>query len=56
MRDIDDIEKNAVEYASTMAGEYLESIGKFDLSDLSPDQWQEFIWIVAKNYTLKKLS
>ena len=46
--------KEANEYASKMAGEYLRELGTQDLNDLSYDQWMELINVITKNYHLKK--
>ena len=55
--DIDgiDIIEQANEYASDMAGEYLNELQKYDLSQLSNDEWMELINVITKNYYLKKI-
>jgi len=55
--DIDgiDIIEQANEYASDMAGEYLNELQKYDLSQLSNDEWMELINVITKNYHLKKI-
>lgn len=48
-------EKAAAAYAGSKAGEYLESIGVFDLSELTEEQWQTFCEVMCLNYVSKKL-
>jgi len=43
-------ELEAVEYGGAMGAEYLESIGIFDLTKLSKEQWLTFCECVCKNY------
>lgn len=50
-----DITKQANEYASDMAGEYLNELGKTDLATMSRDEWMELINVITKNYELKKI-
>ena len=54
--DIDgiDIIEQANEYASDMAGEYLNELNKYDLSQLSNNEWMTLIDVITKNYELKK--
>ena len=47
-------ELEAVEYGGAMGAEYLESIGIFDLTKLSKDQWLTFLECVCKNYVQKE--
>lgn len=47
--------KEAAKYAGSMAGEYLESIGKFSLDTLSGDEWAEFCEIMCCNFLMKKI-
>lgn len=49
-----DITKQAQEYASEMAGEYLEELQKTDLAELSAAEWMELINVITKNYIYKK--
>lgn len=39
----------SLQYAGEMAGEYLEEIGKTDLADLTPEEWQTFLDVVVRN-------
>lgn len=50
-----DIIKKANEHASDMAGEYLDSINKTSLSELSRDEWMTLIDVITKNYELEKI-
>ena len=43
-------EVNAIEYGGRMGGEYLESIGKFNLTELSKEEWQMFCQCICTNY------
>ena len=45
-----EIEKAAAAYGGAMAGEYLESIGKFSLADLTPQEWETFCEVMCCNY------
>ena len=45
----------ANQYASKMAGEYLEEIGITDLKDFNKHQWTTLIDVITKNYHLKKI-
>ena len=47
-------ELEAVEYGGAMGAEYLESIGIFDLTKLSKEQWLTFCECVCKNYHTKR--
>lgn len=53
--DIQDFEKQAAQYAGQMAGEYLESIKVFDLSKLTPSQWETFVEVVCMNFMMKRI-
>lgn len=44
-------EMNAVIAGGRNGGEYLESIGKTDLADLSADEWTQFLLCVIGGYT-----
>lgn len=50
MIDPDEHEAKALDYASEMGGEYLESIGKTDLGALSLEEWMTFIEAVVTGY------
>lgn len=54
MTDIEPYEQEALEHAAECGGEYLESIGKTDLGDLEPEQWEEFIKVVGLNFLRKR--
>lgn len=43
-------EIEALEAASPVAGEYLDSLGKTDLADLSRDEWMTFIEVIVTAY------
>lgn len=38
-----------------MGGEYLESIGKTDLTTLTSEEWEEFLFCVCLNYHSKRV-
>ncbi len=42
----------AAETAGKVGGKYLETIGIFDLSQLSKEQWMEFLSIVCREYAV----
>jgi hypothetical protein len=44
-------EEEAIEAGGAAAGAYLETIGKFDLSELSPEQWRDFLNTVLHGYS-----
>lgn len=46
-------EQKSLSEAGSEAGAYLESIGKFDLSQLSEDQWMEFLTTILESYGKK---
>ncbi len=46
-------ERAAYEYGGKCAGEYLESIDKYDLSKLSKEEWAVFCEVLCKNYHKK---
>jgi hypothetical protein len=46
-------EMAALEHAGVMGGEYLESIGKFDLSSLKPEEYATFIESVVDGFYSK---
>ena len=39
--------------AGKMAGEYLESIGKTDLAELTQIEWQTFCEVICGNYAIE---
>lgn len=51
------IERQAAQRGGEEGGGYLEAIGKTDLADLTPEQWDEFVETVIQGYRvgLKKL-
>lgn len=44
-------EEEAIEAGGAAAGAYLETIGKFDLSELAPDQWRGFLGTFLHGYS-----
>ena len=54
--DMTEKEFEAMIKAGQMGGEYLESIGKTDLSLLSQQEWQTFLKCVCLEYDLIKNS
>jgi hypothetical protein len=50
-----DLEIQAMQAASEMAGEYLESIGKTDLATLEYDEWMTFIEVVCTTFNEKQV-
>lgn len=48
-------ENESAHNAGRMGGEYLESIGIFDLSKLSKDQWNTFLECVCLAYETEKV-
>ena len=50
-----DIINEANAYASDMAGEFLTELGIFDMREMTPEQWAEFINVITKNYENKKV-
>lgn len=54
MNDLEEYEENALTYAGQMAGEYLESINKTDLTTLTPQEWEIFIKCVGVNFLTKR--
>jgi hypothetical protein len=43
-------EKAAMTYGGAMGGEYLESIGKTNLAQLSIDEWHTLIEVIVTGY------
>lgn len=50
MTDPTSFELKAMHHGGRMGGEYLQSIGVFDLSVLSPEQWEQFLKCVMGGY------
>jgi hypothetical protein len=53
MTDLSDWEEKAIDHASDMAGEYLESLGKTDLATMTHEEWRALIAGVYLNATGK---
>lgn len=47
---MEDSEIAGIDEASKAAGEYLEELGKFDLRELTPNEWREFLYVAVKAY------
>src|SRR5205085_1548287 len=45
MLEFTDTEKEAIEAGGGDAGDYLDSLGKTDLADLTPEQWVKFLGV-----------
>jgi hypothetical protein len=43
-------EMTSLHHGGRMGGEYLQSIGVYDLSQLSPEQWEQFLKCVLGGY------
>lgn len=54
MNDLEDYELAALDYASEMAGQYIEELQESDLSKLSGAEWQTLIKVIAINYHQKR--
>jgi hypothetical protein len=50
MIDPDEHEAKALDYASEMGGEYLESLGVTDLAQITPTQWGILIECIVTGY------
>lgn len=48
--DISATEKKALDAASSDAGCYLQALGVFDLSQMTPVDWQELIKVICFSY------
>lgn len=48
--DLQEWEILAILYGGQMGGEYLESINKYSLDQLTPEEWQTFLVTVCFNY------
>lgn len=47
------LEGNEIEAAlsgGAMGGEYLESIGQYDMSKMTAEQWETFVCCICKKY------
>jgi len=53
LEDLTDNEVAALEHASDMAGEHLDSIGKTDLAVLSREEWMTTIEVIVGGFTEK---
>ena len=40
----------AMEFGGRMGGEYLDRLGKTDLTKLTPQQWETFIEVIVTGY------
>lgn len=54
MNDLEDYELAALDYASEMAGEYIEELQETDLSKLSAREWKNLIAVIVVNYQRKR--
>lgn len=50
MIDPDEHETKALDYASEMGGEYVESLGKANLADFTGEEWATLIECIVTNY------
>lgn len=46
-------ESEAVKSGGKAAGKYLESIGKYDLASLTPDQWEKFCGTMVSGFRVE---
>lgn len=53
MNDLTEYEEQALDYASACAGEYLDSIGKTDLAQMTKEEWRTLITITALRFAQK---
>ena len=53
MTAVEEHERAAYEYGGKCAGEYLESIGVYDLSKMTKEQWHTFCKTMCVNYHKK---
>ena len=53
MADPDAREKEALAHAGAMGGEYLSSLGRYDLSKLSVEEWDMFLQCVVFAFSEK---
>ena len=49
----ENFEREAARLGGKMGGEYLESLGKYNLIELSKEEYQTFIECVCKEYHLR---
>ena len=47
---LDRFEEQALEDGGNAGGEYLDSLGRTDLADLAPEEWQHFLSLVLTGY------
>ncbi len=52
---MEDIERLSYFHGGKNGGEYLESIKKFNLAELTEEEWLSFLECICKNYHLKLL-
>lgn len=53
MNDLTEYEQQAIDHASTCAGEYLDSLGKTDLAKMTQEEWRTLITIAALRFAQK---
>lgn len=53
MIDPTDHEQAAMDHAGEQAGEYLETLGKTDLAQMSPEEWATLINVICSGYVEK---
>lgn len=53
MFDLTDTENEAIEAGGAAAGAYLDTIGKTDLAELTPEQWHRFLGTFLAGYSGK---
>lgn len=56
MTKYDDHEVEASLEGGRMGGEYLMELGITDMARLTPEQWQEFVCCICRQYQLKRRS
>lgn len=49
---IEDCEEYKYNFASQMAGEYIEELGKTDLVTMSREEWLGLMHVIIKNYAI----
>lgn len=49
--EFNNVEQTALDVASMQAGKYLEGLGKYNLAELSREEWYTFLGTVVKNFT-----
>ena len=50
---MNELEKQAYLHGGKNGGEYLESIGKYNLAELTKEEWLTFCECICKNYHSK---